>query len=84
MLGGDLRGVVVEDGRLDRAVQEFVGVAAEVLVECVLAGDVDGQARTGAAGPAPHLPEAGDSAREGHADGRVELADVNAELERVG
>ena len=34
--------------------------------------------------PAPHLAQARDGAREGDADRRVELADVDAQLERVG
>ena len=84
MLGVDLRAVRVEDGRLDRAVQELVGVAAEELVQRVLTGDVDRQATATAARAPPHLLEAGDRARERHADRRVELADVDAELERIG
>ena len=36
----DLLGLVVEDRPLDRAAEELVGVAAEELVERVLAGDV--------------------------------------------
>ncbi len=82
--GGDLLAFVVEDRRLDRAVDELVGVAAEELVEGVLAGDVDGEAAAAAPGPPPHLAQAGDGAGEGDADRRVELADVDAELERVG
>ena len=50
----------------------------------VLPGDVDGQAAAPAPGPPPHLPQAGDGAGEGDADRRVELADVDPELERVG
>ena len=37
-----------------------------------------------APGAAPHLAQRGDGARERHADRRVEVADVDAELERVG
>ena len=59
-------------------------MAAEELIERVLAGDVHGEPAASAAGAAPHLPEAGDRAREGHADRGVELADVDPELERVG
>ena len=81
---GDLLAGVVEDRRLDRAADELVGVAAEELVERVLAGDVDRQAAAAAPRPAPHLAQAGDGAGEGDADRRVELADVDAELERVG
>ena len=59
-------------------------MAAEELVERVLAGDVDRQAAAAAAGPAPHLPQAGHRAGERDADRRVELADVDPQLERVG
>ena len=88
--GGDqVRGLdplvgVVEDRRLDRAGEELVRVAAEELVERVLAGDVDRDPVAPASGAAPHLLQAGDRAREGDADRRVELADVDPELERVG
>ena len=81
---GDLLAGVVEDRRLDRAADELVGVAAEELVERVLAGDVDGEAAAPAPRPPPHLAQAGDGAGEGDADRRVELADVDAQLERVG
>ena len=49
----DLLVLVVEDRRLDRAVEELVGVAAEELVERVLAGDVD---REPAPAPARRAP----------------------------
>ena len=84
MAGGDLLAVVVEDRGLDRPAEELVGVAAEELVEGVLAGDIDGEAAVSAPGPPPHLPQAGDRARKGDADRRIELADVDAELEGVG
>ena len=80
----DLLVLVVEDRRLDGAVEELVGVAAEELVERVLAGDVDGQPAAAAARAAPHLAQRGDRAGERHDDRRVERADVDAELERVG
>ena len=82
--GGDLLAFVVEDRRLDRAVDELVGVAAEELVERVLAGDVDGEPAAAAARPPPHLAQARDRPGEGDADRGVELADVDPELERVG
>ena len=82
--GVDLLVLVVEDRRLHRAVEELVGVAAEELVERVLARDVDRQPAPAAPRAAPHLPQRGDRARERHADRRVERADVDAELERVG
>ena len=58
-------------------------MAAEELVERVVAGDVHGEAGLAAPGAAPHLPQARDRARERDADRRVELADVDAELERA-
>ncbi len=84
VLAEDLRARGVDDRRLDRAVQELLGVAGEELVERVLAGDVDGEAAAAAAGASPHLAQAGDGAGEGDADRGVELADVDPELERVG
>ena len=75
---------VVEDRRLDRPLEELVRVAAEELVERVLAGDVEGDPLAAPPRPAPHLAQAGDGAGEGDADRRVELADVDPELERVG
>src|SRR4051794_10702615 len=84
MLCGDLLGGVVEDRGLDGAAEELLRMAAEELVERVLPGDVDGESAAAAARPPPHLPQAGDRAREGDADRRVQLADVDAELERIG
>ena len=84
MLHLDLLGAVVEDRRLDRPLEELVGVAAEELVERVLAGDVDGEPAAPAPGPPPHLAQARDGAGEVDADRRVELADVYPQLERVG
>ncbi len=80
----DLRALVVEDRRLDGALQEVVGVAAEELVERVLARDVYGQAAAAPPGAPPHLPQRGDGPGERDDDGRVELADVDPELQRVG
>ena len=70
---------------LHRAVEELVGVAAEELVERVVAGHVHREARC-CGGPArPHIwRRLRDGARERHADRGVEVADVDAELERVG
>ena len=59
-------------------------MAAEELVERVLAGHVEREPAAAPAGAAPHLPQRGDGSRERHADRRVERADVDAELERVG
>ena len=76
--------LVVEDRRLHRPLEELLRVAAEELVERVLAGDVERQPLAAPPGPAPHLAQARDRAGEGDADRRVELADVDPELERVG
>ncbi len=81
--GVELLVLVVEDRGLDRALEELVRVAAEELVECVVARDVDRQPAPAAARPAPHLAQRGDGAREGHADRGVERADVDPELQRV-
>ena len=80
----DQRALVVEDRRLHGAVEEVVGVAAEELVERVLARDVHRQPAPAPAGAAPHLAQRGDRAGKRDDDGRVELADVDPELERVG
>ena len=80
----DLLGLVVEDRPLDRPVEELVRVTAEELVERVLARHVHGEPRRAAAGPAPHLAQARHGPGERHADRGVEVADVDAELERVG
>ena len=80
----DLLVLVVEDRVLDGAVEELVGVAAEELVERVLARHVEREAAPAAAGAAPLLAQAGDRAGERHADRGVEHPDVDAELERVG
>ena len=86
--GGQMRQVdalalVVEDRALDRTVEELVGVAAEELVECVIAGHVHGEPGLAATGAAPHLPQAGHRPGEGHADCGLEVAHVDPELERV-
>src|SRR2546421_10573216 len=59
-------------------------MAAEELIERILPGDVHGEAVAATPRSPPHLLEAGHGPREGHADRRVELAYVDAELERVG
>ena len=58
-------------------------MAAEELVQRVLAGDVQGEPLGAPAGPPPHLPQARDRAGEGDADRRVQLPDVDPELERI-
>ena len=80
----DLLVLVVEDRGLDGPVEELVRVAAEELVERVLARDEDGEPAAAAAGAAPLLAEAGDGAGEGDEIGGVERTDVDAELQRVG
>ena len=80
----DLLRLGVEDRGLDGTLEELLGMAAEELVERVLAGDVERQAAAPPPGAAPHLAQAGDGSRERDADRRVELADVDPQLERVG
>ena len=79
----DRLGLVVEDRGLHRAVEELVGMAAEELVERVLARDVDREALAAAPRPAPHLAQARDGSRKRRAHRGVQLADVDPELERV-
>src|SRR2546423_13086390 len=74
----------IEDRRFHGPAEEFAWMAAEELIEGVFAGDVHGKPAAPASSAAPHLPEAGDRARERDADRRIELADVDAQLERVG
>src|SRR5919108_227624 len=76
----DLLGLVIEDGALDRALEELVRMAAEELIERVLTRDVQGEPGTAAAGTSPHLAEARHSARERHAERGIEIAHVDAEL----
>ncbi len=75
---------VVEDGRLHGSLQKVLGVAAEELIQGVLAGHVHGQSTAPAPGPAPHLAQRGDGSGEGDHERRVELADVDPQLQRVG
>jgi hypothetical protein len=76
--------LVVQDRGLHGPLQKLVGVAAEELVQGVLAGDVEGEPFAAPPGAAPHLAQAGDGPGEGHADRRVQVTDVDAQLERVG
>ena len=84
VLGIDLGAARVEDRGLHGPTEELVGMTAEELVQRVLAGDVDGQSAAAPTRPAPHLPQAGHGAGKGDAHRGVELADVDAQLERVG
>ena len=80
----DLLRLVVEDRLLHGAVEELVRMPAEELVQRVVTRDVQRQAGLAPARAAPHLPQARDRARERHADGGVQVAHVDAQLERVG
>ena len=82
--GVDLLVRGIEDRRLDGPVEELVRMAAEELVERVLAGDVDREPAAAPARAPPHLAQRGDRAGERHADRRVERTDVDPQLERVG
>ena len=59
---------VVEDRSLDSTAEQRLGLAHEVLVERVLAGDEDGQPVPAAAGAAPLLAQARDRPREADRD----------------
>ena len=82
--GVQLLVLVVEDRGLDRPLQELVGMAAEELVERVLAGDVDREPAAAPPGPAPHLAQRGDGPRERHADRGIQRPDVDPQLQRIG
>ena len=75
---------MLRDRHLDRALQELVGMAAEELVEGVLAGDVERQPLGPPPRATPHLTQARDGAGEGDADRGVQIADVDSQLERIG
>src|SRR5881227_2229553 len=83
MLGVDLRATRIEDGGFDRPIQELVRMATEELIKGILAGHVYGQPAAAAASPAPHLLEARDRSGKRDADGGIQLADVDSELERI-
>ena len=74
---------VIEDGSLDAAAEQRLRLPHEVLVERVLRRDEDCEPVAATAGAAPLLPQARDRAGEADADGAVEQADVDSELERV-
>ena len=80
----DPRVRVVEDRRLDAAVEQRLRLAHEVLVERILARDEHCEPVPAAAGSAPLLAEARDRAGEAGRDHAVEEADVDPELECVG
>ncbi len=80
----DLLGLVVEDRRLHRPVEELVGVAARELVKRIAPGHEEGQPGLAPPGAAPHLAQAGHRPGKRHADGGVQLADVDPQLQRVG
>ncbi len=82
--GVDLLVERIEDRRLDGPVEELVRMAAEELVERVLAGDVEREPAPAPAGPPPHLAQRCDRAGERDADRGVERADVDPQLQRVG
>jgi hypothetical protein len=74
---------VVEDRRLDRPVEELLGMAAEELVERVVARHVEREAAAAPSGAAPLLAKARDRAGKGDRDRGVEVSDVDPELERA-
>ena len=82
--GVELLVLVVEDRGLDRPLQELVGMAAEELVERVLARDVDREPAAAPPGAAPHLAQRRDGPRERHADRGIQRPDVDPQLQRIG
>ena len=75
---------VVEDRRLHAPLEQRWGLAHEVLVERVFRRNEDREAVLTAARASPLLTEARDRSGEADGDRAVEVADVDAELERVG
>ena len=80
----DPRVRMIEPRGLDPALEQGLGLAHEELVERVLARDQHREPVAAAPGPAPLLAQRGDGAGKAHRDRAVELADVDAELERIG
>ncbi len=80
----DLLALVVEDRRLDGPPEELVRVAAEELIQRVLTRHVDREPVRAPPRAPPHLLQRRDRAGERHADRRVQLADVDPQLQRVG
>ena len=77
--------VRVDEAVLRRAVEQVLRVRGEELVDRRRRADQRRQAGAGAASGSAHLlPGAGDGAGVADADRRVERADVDAQLERVG
>ncbi len=77
--------VGIDHGGLGRPAEEVLGVAHEVLVQGVLAGDHDhGRLPLAAAHPSAALQGLHDRARVAHQDAQVEPADVDAELQGAG
>ena len=70
---------------LGAAAKEVVGVGDDVLVQRAGGGDQDRQRHAGAAaGAAGLLPRAGDGAGKAGQHRRIQPADVDAQLQRVG
>ena len=82
--GVELLVLVVEDRGLDRPLQELVGMAAEELVERVVARDVDREPAAAPPGPAPHLAQRRDGPRERHTDRGIQRPDVDPQLQGIG
>ena len=80
----DARVRVVEDRCLDAPAEQLLRLAHEVLVERVLGRDEHREAVAASARAAPLLAQRRDRSRKADRDHRVEQADVDPELERVG
>ena len=75
---------VIEDRRFHPPAEQRIGLAHEVLVECVVRGDEHRDPVTLPSGTAPLLAETGHGAGKPDRDHAVEEADVDAQLERIG
>ena len=75
----------IDEGVLVRAAEQIPRVPHEVLVEGVIQGDEHGQGVPRApSGPAGLLPQAGDGARKTNDHRGVQVADIDAQLQRRG
>src|SRR5262249_61861853 len=81
---GERAGIWVAENRgRDATAEQRLGLAHEVLIERVLAGDEDRQTMSPPAGATPLLAQAGHRPWKPDGDDRVEQPHVDAELESV-
>ena len=85
MFDHDPQVVGIDQGVFRRLAKQVAGMVADVLIERVVAGDEDGHRLARAAsGAARLLPGSGNRAGIAGQHGRIQLADVDAQLQGVG